>query len=54
MNRNLKWRPCSSKASKGARAGVLGQVERILSNRGILGEWVRHGTCPRSHKRIPQ
>jgi hypothetical protein len=26
------------------RVGVLGQMERIPSNRGILGEWVRYGT----------
>ncbi len=42
------------KATKGAKVGVLGQMERIPSNRGILGEWVGHGTCPKSHKKIPQ
>jgi hypothetical protein len=34
--------------------GVLGQVEKIPSNKGILGEWVGYGTCLRSHRRIPQ
>jgi hypothetical protein len=42
------------KAIKGARAGVLGQVERIPFDRGILGERIGYGTCPRSHRKIPQ
>jgi ribonuclease I len=42
------------KQLRGAKVKVLGQVKRIPSNRGILGEWVKHGTCPRSHRIIPQ
>ncbi len=41
------------KATKRTRAGIPSEVERIPSNRGILGEWIRYGTCPRSHRRIP-
>jgi hypothetical protein len=29
-------------------------VKRIPSYRGILGERIEYGTCPRSNKRIPQ
>ncbi len=27
-------------------------MERIPSNRGLLGEWIRYGTCPRSHRKF--